>query len=187
MAINFPDSPANNDTFTSGGKNWLYNGVSWTLLGVSTSNLQGPPGDPGDPGPAGAAGVAGEAGMAGETGATGATGAAGEGYSGVQTAPLMFLDTDYFALGEMGIPTLDISDTAYIPGNRVRLVWNTNPNTYYEGVIISYDAPSTTTTIDFDLAVGPGGGKDVFNLTLTGEPGPSAQSDQIVLATQIFG
>ena len=32
MAINFPDSPANNDTFTSGGKTWLYNGASWTLL-----------------------------------------------------------------------------------------------------------------------------------------------------------
>jgi hypothetical protein len=32
MAINFPDSPANNDTFTSGGKTWLYNGTSWALL-----------------------------------------------------------------------------------------------------------------------------------------------------------
>jgi hypothetical protein len=32
MAIDFPDSPANNDTFTSGGKTWLYNGTSWNLL-----------------------------------------------------------------------------------------------------------------------------------------------------------
>jgi hypothetical protein len=32
MAINFPDSPANNDTFTSGGKTWLYNGTSWNLI-----------------------------------------------------------------------------------------------------------------------------------------------------------
>ena len=32
MAINFPDSPANNDTFTSSGKTWLYNGTSWNLI-----------------------------------------------------------------------------------------------------------------------------------------------------------
>jgi hypothetical protein len=32
MAIDFPNSPANNDTFTSGGKTWLYNGTSWNLL-----------------------------------------------------------------------------------------------------------------------------------------------------------
>lgn len=32
MAIDFPNSPATNDTFTSGAKTWLYNGTSWTLL-----------------------------------------------------------------------------------------------------------------------------------------------------------
>lgn len=32
MAIDFPGSPANNDTFTSGGKTWLYNGTSWNLI-----------------------------------------------------------------------------------------------------------------------------------------------------------
>ena len=38
MAINFPDSPANNDTFTSGGKTWLYNGTSWNLITL-TQNI----------------------------------------------------------------------------------------------------------------------------------------------------
>lgn len=32
MAIDFPNSPATNDTFTSGAKTWLYNGTSWNLL-----------------------------------------------------------------------------------------------------------------------------------------------------------
>jgi hypothetical protein len=32
MAIDFPNSPATNDTFTSAGKTWLYNGTSWGLL-----------------------------------------------------------------------------------------------------------------------------------------------------------
>lgn len=32
MAIDFPNSPATNDTFTSGGRTWQYNGTAWILL-----------------------------------------------------------------------------------------------------------------------------------------------------------
>ena len=28
-ALDFPSSPAVNDTYTAGGKTWLYNGTSW--------------------------------------------------------------------------------------------------------------------------------------------------------------
>ena len=35
-AIDFPNSPALNDTFSNAGKNWVYNGYAWTLIGVST-------------------------------------------------------------------------------------------------------------------------------------------------------
>ena len=31
-AIDFPNSPATNDSFTSAGRTWLYNGTAWTLL-----------------------------------------------------------------------------------------------------------------------------------------------------------
>jgi hypothetical protein len=36
MAINFPDSPYNGQTFTSNGKTWTYNGTSW--IGVFTDS-----------------------------------------------------------------------------------------------------------------------------------------------------
>jgi hypothetical protein len=32
MAINFPNSPANNDYFESNGKAWTYNGTSWVIV-----------------------------------------------------------------------------------------------------------------------------------------------------------
>ena len=35
-AIDFPNSPTLNDTFSNAGKNWIYNGYAWTLIGVST-------------------------------------------------------------------------------------------------------------------------------------------------------
>ena len=37
MAIDFPNSPSNNETYNAGGKNWLYNGSAWVLVGVSTA------------------------------------------------------------------------------------------------------------------------------------------------------
>jgi hypothetical protein len=40
MPIDFPNSPATNDVFTSGGKTWVYDGTVWTLR----SSLAGPGG-----------------------------------------------------------------------------------------------------------------------------------------------
>jgi len=34
MPINFPDSPAVNDSYSSGGKTWLYNGSVWVVQGT---------------------------------------------------------------------------------------------------------------------------------------------------------
>ena len=44
MAINFPDSPTPNDTFTDGGRTWLWDGTTWkiyssTSSGIGLSNL----------------------------------------------------------------------------------------------------------------------------------------------------
>ena len=44
MAINFPDSPTPNDTFTDGGRTWIWDGTTWkiyssTSSGIGLSNL----------------------------------------------------------------------------------------------------------------------------------------------------
>jgi hypothetical protein len=121
-------------------------------------------------GSTGAAGAAGADGADGSDGADGNDGNDGLGYPALQTPATQYYDTDT-TFGSTGF-TIDITGTAYIVGNRVRLVWNTSPDTYYEGKITAFDLISTTLTVDVDLAVGATGAKDVFNLALTGEPGP---------------
>ena len=39
MAINFPDSPAADDEFTSGSTTWVYNSGKWTLKPVASTSL----------------------------------------------------------------------------------------------------------------------------------------------------
>lgn len=38
MALNFPSSPSTNDTYTFGGRVWLYNGSAWQLQGVRSGS-----------------------------------------------------------------------------------------------------------------------------------------------------
>jgi hypothetical protein len=40
-AIDFPNTPSVNDTFTSGNTTWQYNGVSWSLVQSSQSIATG--------------------------------------------------------------------------------------------------------------------------------------------------
>lgn len=40
-AIDFPNSPTVNDTFTSGNTTWQYNGVSWSLVQSALSLTTG--------------------------------------------------------------------------------------------------------------------------------------------------
>jgi hypothetical protein len=63
-AINFPDTPQVNDTFTVGVITWKWDGVTWKSQGTI---IQGPEGPQGDQGPAGEAGANGEPGSDAES------------------------------------------------------------------------------------------------------------------------
>ena len=52
MAIDFPNSPSLNQTFTAGGSTWVWDGVTWTLQRIPTG-AQGPQGETGPQGPQG--------------------------------------------------------------------------------------------------------------------------------------
>ena len=82
MAINFPSSPSVNDTYTFGGRTWLWNGEGWEAI-TTTYGPTGPTGPTGangvdgPTGPTGANGVDGPTGPTGVAGPTGPTGAQG--------------------------------------------------------------------------------------------------------------
>ena len=75
MPIQFPANPTVNQTYTSGGRTWIWTGRSWQqTLGVV--QVVGPTGSTGATGPAGIQGIQGPIGATG-FGATGATGPVG--------------------------------------------------------------------------------------------------------------
>jgi hypothetical protein len=82
MPLNFP-YPANlNDTFTLGGKTWIYNGYGWVLQGNRTG-FTGSIGYTGSQGTTGFVGSKGDTGFVGSQGNLGYTGSKGDlGYTG---------------------------------------------------------------------------------------------------------
>lgn len=55
MAIDFPNSPTVNQSFTAGGSTWIWDGIAWNLQRITTG-AQGPQGEVGPQGPAGPVG-----------------------------------------------------------------------------------------------------------------------------------
>jgi hypothetical protein len=60
-AIDFPNSPAVDDTFTVGSITWKWNGATWESQGISVAGPTGAAGTNGTNGTNGAPGPAGEA------------------------------------------------------------------------------------------------------------------------------
>jgi hypothetical protein len=50
MALDFPNDPTLNQTYTSGGRSWKWNGISWQLDGIATSTVTGVPAGSGQAG-----------------------------------------------------------------------------------------------------------------------------------------
>jgi hypothetical protein len=85
MAIDFPDSPDENEDFTVDGKTWTFSDGKWAL-NVGVGGVQGPTGPSGPSGASGASGTPGTAGAdgaSGTPGTNGAVGATGPGFNAI--------------------------------------------------------------------------------------------------------
>jgi hypothetical protein len=78
MALDFPDNPSLNDTYTVGNSTWYWTGSVWKkYVSVASEGPTGPTGATGDTGPTGPTGATGPTGPQGDTGPTGAQGVTG--------------------------------------------------------------------------------------------------------------
>ena len=77
MAVNFPNSPSNNDTHTENGYTWKWDGTTWIIQSLAPPGPTGPSGPAGGSGPAGPPGPTGGNGPSGPAGPPGPTGPAG--------------------------------------------------------------------------------------------------------------
>ena len=71
MALDFPSSPSNGQTYSSAGLTYVYSTITGTWDIVPASGPTGPTGATGDTGPTGPTGATGDTGPTGPTGATG--------------------------------------------------------------------------------------------------------------------
>ena len=90
MAITFPASPALNQTTTTGGQTWIWNGTNWKAAASAAGAVgaTGPIGATGLTGASGASGATGLTGASGASGATGLTGASGASGAVGATGPI---------------------------------------------------------------------------------------------------
>lgn len=120
----------------------------------------GPQGPAGNTGLTGATGPQGPTGATGATGPQGATGAAGIGYGGTSSsAKTISLGSKTFV-----VP----AGLAYIPGERIRFVDQTNSSNFLEGTITSYATTSMVVNIDNN---GGSGTVSNWNLSVGGNLG----------------
>ena len=74
MAVNFPNSPSNNDTHTENGYTWKWDGTTWIIQSIAPPGPTGPSGPSGPTGGSGPAGPPGPSGPSGPPGPPGPTG-----------------------------------------------------------------------------------------------------------------
>jgi hypothetical protein len=174
-AIDFPNSPAVDDTFSAGGNVWKWTGTVWQVVRVTPTGPTGPTGLTGDTGPTGPTGATGDTGSSGVTGPTGATGPTGQ--------PSAFLGTwdsvnEFLAIYQGGPTGLAPADWwAFVKDN-------SNPNKIY---VVREDPNSATGWViddneHFVLSTGPTGATGA-----TGETGPSGATGPTGEASTVPG
>jgi len=93
MPLVFPSNPAVNQTYTAGGKTWVWLGTRWLPVSSgSTGGATGATGPAGTPGSPGTIGVNGTTGATGATGPPGATGPVGS-FAGTTASQIITTNT----------------------------------------------------------------------------------------------
>jgi len=90
-AIDFPNDPVLNETFTAGNTTWQWDGSVWSVI---RTPIVGPTGPAGEIGTTGATGPTGTPGATGDTGPTGPTGAQGVWTTTESTPPAIAVEGD---------------------------------------------------------------------------------------------
>jgi hypothetical protein len=135
-AIDFPNSPALNEEFTSGSNTWKWNSVSWDL--VRSIGPSGPTGASGPTGPTGPTGATGPSGSTGPTGVTGPTGTSSIYAINTQTASYTAVYSDSSAIVRMNVES----------GNTFSIPVSTSPTDFEIGSSITiWQMGSGQTTI----------------------------------------
>lgn len=175
-AIDFPNSPLVNDTYTASGSTWIWNGVTWDLVRQASgatgatgpagptgvTGATGPAGATGPSGPTGPTGPAGEVGSTGPSGATGPTGATGStGPFGPATVPQNSQTTSYTVVSSDNGKYIDITTggvtfattTAFTAGQNVVIYNNSGSSqTVTQGASVTLRFAGTATTGNRTLA-----------------------------------
>ena len=130
---------------------------------------QGPTGltgPTGPTGPTGATGATGPTGPAGATGAAGANGTDGAGYNATAT-----FGTDLLTNSDTSISITTQANKAYTTGARVRVSVNVSTNTFFEGLVNTYNSSTGAMTIDnIDLKSGNSSiPSQLWNINVTGQ------------------
>ena len=151
-AIDFPNSPVLNSTFTTAGSTWTWNGSTWDLVRQSTG-AQGPVGATGPTGPTGSTGPTGVSGVTGATGVTGPNGPATV-TQNPQTSAYTIASTDngkYVSITTGGITFA--TTTAMTEGQNVVIYNNSGSNqTITQGTSVTLRFAGTATTGNRTLA-----------------------------------
>jgi len=136
MAIDFPNSPAINQTHTANGQTWKWSGVAWDLVVVPLV------------GPTGSAGVQGPTGPLGPTGPTGPIGLSG---------PFTTIQGQFSSLAALlaAHPTGEAGE-AYVLTNGDLYVWVVSTN-QWDNVGNTLGATGPTGPIGLPGPIGPQG------------------------------
>jgi hypothetical protein len=149
MAIDFPNSPTTNDTYSYGGKTWIWTGVSWKAVITNpiqgVQGLQGTQGTQGVQGIQGTTGIQGALGIQGPIGSTSSNAALLNASNNFTVAPQIITIPD---VGSKGLiiksgPTLTATITNAV-NNGSSITYTAN-NTFAAGQSVSITGISPTT------------------------------------------